>query len=183
MSKIPYIILIILFFVTDQFSKWVMTEIIIRPSLYGDIGVSRTLWEWLADAPARLPFTSIEILPFFNIVMVWNQGISFGLFNGGQNYGVFLLIVLALIIIAIFSVWLFRCSSRLQLLGIAMVIGGALGNIMDRVRFGAVVDFMDVHMMDYHWPSFNISDSCISIGVFLLIIYAFFFENREKDAT
>lgn len=182
MFKASFPFLAFLFVLADQLSKWAVTEMMIRPALGPDAGAPLAFFAWLTGAPPRLPFAAVEVLPFFNIVMVWNKGVSFGLFNQGSDYGPLLLSFLSLVIAGIFLVWLFRTTSKLQGLAIAMVIGGAIGNVIDRARFGAVVDFLDVHISGYHWPAFNIADSCICVGVFLLIIYAFFFETREKDA-
>ncbi len=182
MHKAFYYGLAALFFIADQLSKWAVTERMIRPALGPDHGAPLGLWEWLVHAPERLPPMRIALLPFFNIVMVWNQGVSFGLFNNHADYGPLLLSLLSVAIVVVFSVWLQRSHSRFQSLAIAMVIGGAIGNVMDRARFGAVVDFLDFHAFGVHFPAFNISDSCICVGVFLLIVESFFFEKAMKDA-
>ncbi|MCC6598558.1 MAG: signal peptidase II [Alphaproteobacteria bacterium] len=180
MYKVFFFGLAAVFFIADQISKWAVTERFIRPALGGEYGESLSLGAWLMQAPALLPPVQIPVLPFFNIVMVWNRGVSFGLFNTHTDYGPLALGLLSVAIIIVFSVWLLRSQSRLQRLSIALVIGGALGNVMDRIRFGAVVDFLDFHAFGIHFPAFNISDSCICIGVFLLIIESFFFEKAGK---
>lgn len=182
MHKAFYYGLAALFLIADQLSKWAVTERMIRPALGPDYGAPLGLWDWLAHAPERLPPAQIPVLPFFNIVMVWNRGISFGLFNNHADYGPLLLGLLSVAIVIVFSVWLQRSQSRFQSFAIAMVIGGAIGNVMDRIRFGAVVDFLDFHAFGVHFPAFNISDSCICVGVFLLIVESFFFEKAAKDA-
>lgn len=181
MRKVLYLSLAVDFLILDQLSKWAITEYMIRPALL-EGGESMNLISWFASTPERLPFTSIEVLPFFNIVMVWNQGVSFGMFNTPSEYGPLILSALSSVIAVVFLVWLFRSTSRLQSIAIAIVISGAIGNIIDRLRFGAVADFLDVHAFGYHWPAFNVADSCIVIGVFLLMIHAFFFDPTEKDA-
>ena len=182
MLKLPYLILGLFIFVSDQISKWFVTEIMIKVVLEKPAPTKLGFFEWISSAPPRLPFTSIEILPFFNIVMVWNQGISFGMFTNSSVYGPWLLSGLSVLISIVFAIWLYRSTSRLQSFAIVIVIAGALGNVIDRLRFGAVIDFLDVHAYGYHWPAFNIADSAICIGVFLLIIQSFFFETHEKDA-
>jgi signal peptidase II len=182
MKNIPYFILALGVFIADQLSKWSVTEFMIRPALGEEYGISRPFLLWLTSAPERLPFTEIPIWPFFNIVMVWNRGMSFGILNHQTDYGPLLLGLLAAVIIVIFTIWMIRSHSNFQCFGIALVIGGALGNILDRVRFGAVVDFLDFHINDLHWPAFNVSDSCICVGVILLIVQSFFFENPYKSA-
>lgn len=110
----------------------------------------------------------VEVTGFFNIVMVWNYGISFGMFSG-HNQPI-PLIIMALAIVLVLLVWLARSDDRLSMWGIGFVIGGALGNVIDRARFGAVADFFDFHVAGYHWPAFNIADSAIFIGVVVLCI-------------
>jgi len=170
MQKVLYLIFALFILVADQLSKWAVLEHIIRPMSPDTLGHSLGLIEWLTSAPERLPFASMKILPFFNIVMVWNKGVSFGLFSNGADTGALWLSMLAIAIIIVFTVWLFRTDNKMQLFSIALVIGGAMGNVMDRLRFGAVADFLDFHAFGWHYPAFNISDSCIVIGVFLLII-------------
>lgn len=182
MKSLRYFLLAFGVFILDQLSKWGVMEFLVRPALGEEYGVSRPLLTWLSTAPEKLPPVQIPVTPFFNIVMVWNRGMSFGLFNHQTDYGPVLLGVLAAIIIVIFTLWMLRSVSAFQCFGIALVIGGALGNIMDRVRYGAVADFLDFYVGNWHWPAFNVSDSCICIGVFLLIVQSFFFENPAKDA-
>ena len=181
MRKFPYLILALALFVLDQLSKWAITEFMIRPAHDG-AGPSLGIIEWYMSAATRLPFTSIEILPFFNIVMVWNQGVSFGMLSNNAAYGPILLGALSLIISTAFLVWLLRSHSKMQCFAIALVIAGAIGNVIDRARFGAVIDFLDFHVLGHHWPAFNVADSCICVGVFLLIIQSLFFDSSTKDA-
>lgn len=188
MRKLLSFSLIIDLIILDQLSKWAVTEYMIRPALNkaadsADFGAPIDLFSWYIETPSRLPFSSIEVLPFFNIVMVWNQGVSFGMFSGGAAYAPYILSAMAVLISLVFTVWLTRSRSMLQSLAIAMVIAGALGNVIDRLRFGAVIDFLDVHAFGYHWPAFNIADSAICVGVFLLIVQSFFFETPVKNAT
>lgn len=146
MKRLGFIIIIVTLLL-DQFSKnWVLAS-------YG--GGSRLIE---------------EVLPFFNLVMVWNRGVSFGMFSNHPEWMPIILTLVALAITAILFVWLFKATERFTVIAISLVIGGALGNIIDRVRFGAVVDFLDFHAYGYHWPAFNIADSAIFIGVVLLLI-------------
>jgi signal peptidase II len=184
MNKALALILAFVILISDQLSKWAVMEYMIRPDLGGTFAESQSSFvEWISRADGMLPFTSIEILPFFNIVMVWNKGVSFGLFNDAGDYGPLALIALSVFIIGFFLVWMFRTDSKLYLIAMPLIIGGAFGNVLDRARFGAVVDFLDVHAFGFHWPAFNISDSAIVIGVFLLMAYSFFFESRAKNDT
>ena len=176
MKLFLYYALIIDLIIADQLSKWAVSEYIIRD------GEAIGLIDWALNAPERLGASSIEMLPFFNLVMVWNEGISFGLFNNGNGNTALPLILFSLIVSGGFLVWLSRVTHPLQKTGLALVIGGALGNVIDRVRFGAVMDFLDIHVMGYHWPAFNIADSAIVIGVVCLMVHALFFENKEHSA-
>ena len=164
----------------DQLSKWAITELFIAPRI-GESSIR--LIDWIAGLPSRLPFAQFEILPFFNIVMVWNQGVSFGLFNSNSSFGPHVFIIISMLISSIFAVWLMRTQNLLQGVGIALVLGGAIGNIIDRARFGAVIDFLDFHAFGYHWPAFNIADSAIVLGVFAILIHGFFFDQPEKNLS
>ena len=105
---------------------------------------------------------------FLNFRPVWNDGISFGMFQGYGNYGRIVFIIIALII----SLWIIIYSKKLNTIGFIgynMIAGGAIGNVIDRVIYGKVIDFIDVHYKGYHWPTFNMADSFIFIGVLLFI--------------
>lgn len=159
----------------DQITKWAVTEFLFNQ------GQPRFIWEWLTSAGARIPFQSIEITSFFNIVMVWNQGVSFGLFNHDSPYGAYMLIALSLTITAAFIWWLRQSTHPMQTMGILLVISGAIGNVLDRIRFGAVIDFIDIHIGTHHWPAFNAADSFICIGVALLLIHTLWFEDNSSE--
>ena len=122
----------------------------------------------------------IEVLPFFNLVLVWNRGISFGIFGGGA-LPPWLLGAVALAVTLALVIWLRRVETRLLAATIGLVIGGALGNVIDRFRFGAVADFLDFHWGGYHWPAFNLADAAISIGVVILLLDALLIgDERHK---
>ncbi|MGI9386013.1 MAG: signal peptidase II [Methyloligellaceae bacterium] len=119
------------------------------------------------------------VTDFFNIVVVCNRGISFGLFNAGSPWVPILLVGLAGVISVFLIVWLRRAEIQLVAAAIGLILGGAIGNVIDRIRYGAVVDFLDFHAFGYHWPAFNVADSAITIGVVLIIIDGLF-EKRRK---
>lgn len=122
-----------------------------------------------------------EITPFFNLTVVWNRGISFGIFAKHDQQ--LALIGMSSVIVLILLGWLWQNTEKFVACALACVIGGALGNIIDRGRLGAVLDFLDFHVAGYHWPSFNIADSCIFIGVVLLCIHSMFMSpsHSTKD--
>ncbi|MCH2036971.1 MAG: signal peptidase II [Rickettsiales bacterium] len=122
----------------------------------------------------------MKILPFFNLVMVENRGISFGLFSDKQYSHLFFLVTSSLITVFLL-VWLKKAENKVICWGLALMIGGAVGNIIDRVRMGAVADFLDFHVAGFHWPAFNVADASICIGAFFLIIDAIFFSNGKKS--
>ena len=125
---------------------------------------------WAIEALVDEPY-GVEILPVFNLILVWNQGISFGMLGGGA-VPPWLLSVVGLAISLVLVLWLRKVETRLLAVAIGLVIGGALGNIVDRLWYGAVADFLDVHWGDYHWPAFNLADAAIFVGVVILLLDA-----------
>ena len=110
------------------------------------------------------------ITPFFNLVLTYNRGMSFGLFNTPGAMNVLLFSLLAAVIVAMLIVWLRRVESPFLAVAIGLVIGGAAGNVIDRLRLGAVVDFLDFYVGAWHWPAFNIADSAICLGVAAMLL-------------
>jgi signal peptidase II len=180
MRNIIYSLACFVLITCDQWSKYAITEILFRKSGQG-------FWDWLLHAPERLEFFKIEVTPFLNMVMVWNWGISFGLFSQQSPLTPIILSIVSLMVAGIFVWWLIKATDKLQIIGAILIISGALGNIIDRLRFQAVIDFIDVHAFGYHWPAFNAADSFISIGVMCLIVHMMFFEKTlqkaEKDTV
>ena len=126
-----------------------------------------------------LPF---KVFPFFNLVLAWNRGISFGLFNHHTPWVFWVLTGLAIVIVlGIFIHMLFQTHTQ-KIIYLSMIMGGAIGNIVDRFWHGAVVDFLDFHLYNYHWPAFNVADSSIVIGVFLLMLDNYFDEKNHSSS-
>jgi signal peptidase II len=115
-----------------------------------------------------------EVTEFFNLVLVYNKGAAFSFLSDAAGWQTPLLIGFAVVAIAILGTLIVR-SPRRRLLctGFALILGGALGNLIDRFRYGQVVDFLDFHAAGWHWPAFNVADSAISIGAVLLIVEGF----------
>lgn len=114
----------------------------------------------------------VEIFGWFNLTLVYNRGAAFSFLSeaGGWQRGFFILI--GLVAVVILLGWLRRLSprERWQGLGLALILGGAVGNLIDRARYGYVVDFIDWHYAGWHWPTFNVADSAIAMGVVLLLL-------------
>ena len=137
--------------VLDQLSKWVVLVMVMDP-------------------PRIIPVT-----PFFNLILVWNRGVSFGfLGQASSDWVPWLLTALALAIMAVLAWWLRQATNRLMMLALGLVIGGALGNVIDRLRFGEVVDFLDFYIARFHWPAFNVADAAITVGAALILYDALF---------
>lgn len=122
----------------------------------------------------------IEILPIFNLVLTWNRGVSFGLFDTNSSASPWILSILAVTIVAVLLHWMRRAEGRLIPLALGLIVGGAIGNVIDRMVHGAVVDFLDVHWGTYHWPAFNVADSGITVGAVLLIVDSLFSARGQK---
>lgn len=132
-------------FSLDQLSKWLMIEVLTRSG-------------------------TISILPFFDLSLGFNSGISFGMFADVFANRPALLAGLKSLIVAGLVIWALRSVAPWDRRSLAMIAGGALGNIVDRVRQGAVTDFLDFHSAGMHWPTFNIADVAICLGVVTLLV-------------
>lgn len=124
-------------------------------------------------------YAAIVLAPFFAVVRAWNTGVSFSMFNNYGINGVYILSGVALLIVAALLRWLKNEKSRLLQVALGFIIGGAIGNVIDRIRLGAVFDFLDFYIGDHHWPAFNAADSFICIGAALIIIHGLFFNKKE----
>lgn len=133
------------------------------------------LTKWLALGLVMDPVPHvIEVTPFFNLVLVWNTGVSFGMFQGLAEWMPYLLSGVAIVVAVFLILWLRGARHWLAVLGLGAIIGGAVGNAIDRLHYGAVADFLDFHAFGWHFWAFNIADAGISIGVALLIIDGLF---------
>ena len=111
---------------------------------------------------------------YSNLVLIWNNGISFGLFNNDNKINALVISLIAAVIIIFLIRLLFKSDTKKNSIGLGMIIGGAIGNVIDRNIHGAVMDFLDVHINAYHWPAFNVADSCITVGALILVINSLF---------
>ncbi len=123
--------------------------------------------------------THVKKTSFFNIVLVYNNGISFGIFSN-LFFMKNILFVIISAITAFLIYLLFKTKNNINLIAFAFIIGGAIGNLVDRAMYGAVIDFLDFHIKTLHWPAFNIADSAVCIGVVIYLINDFFL-NKKND--
>lgn len=120
----------------------------------------------------------IKIFDFFSLVYVWNRGVSFGMFNKLENSHIIFSVIQGLILVILFF-WLYHNKKPHFTYAIGLIAGGAFGNLVDRVKYGAVADFLDFHIASYHWPAFNLADSCVFVGVMILIFDEMIFNSKK----
>jgi signal peptidase II len=137
------------------------------------------LTKWAALDMLDLAARPIVVTPFLNRVMVWNRGVSFGMLDGVGALAPWLLPGLAVVVVIALLFWLRRSEHALMAIGLGLVIGGALGNVIDRLRYGAVVDFLDFHLAGYHWPAFNVADAGICVGAGLILVDGLLAPRRQ----
>ncbi|HWX48211.1 MAG TPA: signal peptidase II [Roseomonas sp.] len=125
------------------------------------------VWVLTALWPPHVPH---PVTPFLNLRLGFNTGVSFGMFAGGPAASPWVLSAVCAAIATGLLVWMWRSRSRREATALGLVTGGAVGNIADRVRQGAVTDFLDLHVSGYHWPTFNLADTAIVFGVALLVL-------------
>jgi signal peptidase II len=127
-------------------------------------------------------FQSIEILPYFRLTYVHNTGAAFSFLSEAGGWQRWFFAALALVIGSVIAVWLTRLKAHETLLAVSLslVLGGAIGNLIDRLAYGYVIDFLDIYVQSWHWPAFNIADSAITLGVVLMLLESFAVGKAEK---
>ena len=160
MKKVPTLAygLAVLTIVLDQLSKWWVLSVF--------------------DLPAK---ASVLVGGPFSLTMVWNKGVSFGLLRAEQNFTRWALVVFSLVVAAFLAVWARKIEKPLLAVAVGLVMGGAVGNAIDRARFGAVADFLDFKALYFPWV-FNVADSAITVGVILLILDSILCDGRRRLA-
>ncbi len=119
----------------------------------------------------RLPeLGRVDLLPVLSLTMVWNQGVTFGMFKADGAWGPLVLVAVAIAIVVALGAWLRRAETRLVAVSLGAIAGGAIGNVLDRLRFGAVVDFIHFHVGGWSWYVFNVADAAIVCGVVALVL-------------
>lgn len=145
-------------FLADRYSKW-----------------------WFIDEFDLPSKGTVEILPIFDVVMVWNRGVSFSMLAASDDFGRWALVVLNLVIVSVLIYWLKSAKTIVLSGAIGIIIGGAFGNIYDRVKFGAVADFFQFHWDDWYFAVFNIADSFIFVGAVLLLFNSTFGSDAKQQ--
>jgi signal peptidase II len=146
-----------------------------------EIGLIATALALTADQGSKLfmlygvgfvhlpPGRNIPVLPFFNLMMVWNPGISYGLFPANSRFGTLVLVTVSLAAVVGLTWWMWHSTSRALTAGFGLIIGGALGNLIDRFLYGRVADFFHFYGFGYDWYIFNIADVAITLGAVAII--------------
>lgn len=143
-------------FALDQASKWWVLRVLDLPVL-----------------------RQVHVLPFLDLTLVWNQGVTFGLLRQESAWGPWLLAGVALVVVVLLGLWMRRAERTLTAIALGAVAGGAIGNVLDRIRFGAVVDFLHLHAYGYSWYVFNVADSAVVCGVAALVLEGLFPGGRR----
>ena len=152
----PSFLLVTLIFIFDRTSKYLILEL------------SKPLGQF-----------NIQITSFLNFNLIWNNGIAFGLLSFQENF-YYEVITTLIIIVTLLVLWFALKSKGYEKMGFLMILGGALGNIFDRLYYSSVIDFIDISYNNYHWFIFNVADIFITIGVIMLIFLEFFKTKKNK---
>jgi signal peptidase II len=147
-----------------------------------DLGLAGIIGALFADQASKLamlygfgfaavpPGVRIPVLPFLSLVMAWNRGVSFSMFSAQSSLGIAALVIFEVVVIGALARWMWTASRRLLALGLGLVIGGALGNLVDRLVHGRVADFFDLHAFGHDFFACNVGDVAITLGVALMVI-------------
>jgi signal peptidase II len=153
-------------------------------------------WLWLSaftlilDQASKLSvdnmmqlYESIPLMPYFNLTYVHNTGAAFSFLSSAGGWQRWLFSGLAMVMSVIIAVWLARLNKYETMMAVALslVLGGAVGNLVDRIAYGYVIDFLDVYYQEWHWPAFNVADSAICVGVGLMVLENFGVGKRKSE--
>jgi len=127
-------------------------------------------------------YQSINIMPYVNLTYVHNTGAAFSFLSEAGGWQRWFFAALAIVIGSVIAVWLSRLKAHetLMAVSLSLVLGGAIGNLIDRLAYGYVIDFLDIYVQSWHWPAFNVADSAITLGVVLMLLESFGVGNAEK---
>jgi len=153
-------------------------------SIVGIVLVLDQLTKYVVEARIRLHDVIVVVPGFFNLTHVRNKGAAFGILSGlPELWRSAFFIVVTIIAVAAIIVLIMRTHERLSVYAFSLIAGGAVGNVIDRIRYGEVVDFIQWYVKSYYWPSFNVADSAISIGVALLAVEMLFGKRQDSIKT
>jgi signal peptidase II len=132
------------------------------------------LSKWLMSSWLDL-YETVAVVPYFNLTLAHNHGAAFSFLASAGGWQRWFFTILAIVVSIVLTVWMKRlkANAKLEAISLALILGGAIGNVIDRVAHGYVIDFLDVYVGNYHWPAFNIADSAICVGAVLLIFDSF----------
>ena len=138
--------------------------------------------KWLAEA-LLVPFQPVPLMPLLNLTLMYNEGAAFSFLANAGGWQRWLFAGFALVMTTVLAIWLLRLEKgdRVTAVTLSLIIGGAIGNLIDRVQTGRVVDFIDFYVGTWHWPAFNVADSAISVGIVFLLITSFRTELAAKS--
>lgn len=146
--------------------KWLWLSAVV---IFADQLSKITMDNWLSL------YETVAVTPFFNLTLAYNSGAAFSFLASAGGWQRWFFTVLASVIVVVLLIWLKRLQqhAKTEAIAISLIVGGAIGNVIDRLLYGHVIDFIDIYVGSYHWPAFNIADSAIFIGAALLIIDSF----------
>jgi len=156
--------------------------IVVASALLGAVIVDQAT-KYAALAFLSAPSYKVEVTPFFNLRLGFNTGVSFGFLGDVFNNQQWPLIAITIAIAVALTVWALRVDRLLEAVALALIAGGAFGNIIDRMRQGAVTDFLDFYAMGWHWPAFNFADVFICIGAASLVIFSLIPSVKNETET
>jgi signal peptidase II len=139
------------------------------------------LTKWLMSNWLDL-YETVAVVPYFNLTLAHNYGAAFSFLASAGGWQRWFFTLLAVVVSIVLIVWMKRlkAQARLEAISLALILGGAIGNVIDRVVHGYVIDFLDVYVGSYHWPAFNIADSAICVGAVLLIFDSFRSKTEQQ---
>ena len=142
------------------------------------------LTKWWANTALNFG-EQVNVLPFFNLTLVYNTGAAFSFLADAGGWQRWVLSSLSLVVSVMLTLWILRTPREFKWLaiGLALVLGGAVGNLIDRAFFGYVVDFLDVYYQQWHWPAFNVADSAITVGAGILILETLWGKSASQPAN
>lgn len=142
-------------------------------------------WSKIAIKSSMYLYQSIDVIPGFKLTYVHNTGAAFSFLSEAGGWQRWFFAAMAIIISGVLTVWLYRLKKHELLLAVALslVLGGAIGNLIDRLAYGYVIDFIDVYYQAWHWPAFNVADMAISLGVFLMLLENFGVGTQKTEET